>query len=51
MALNAGASYAVINPDAGSTNYLSGAELMNNGLKISINARPGAALLLYQKVR
>jgi alpha-galactosidase len=50
MALDPAASYAVINPDAGSTNYLSGAELMNNGLKISIDARPGAALFLYQKV-
>jgi alpha-galactosidase len=51
MALDSTATYAVINPGLTSTNFYSGAQLMNEGLKISIDARPGAALRLYQRVR
>jgi len=49
--LDAAASYEVRNIDLKSTSKLTGRDLMKKGLLVSIPARPGAAIVLYTRVK
>jgi len=49
--LEASARYRVVNLDAPAATEMSGAELMEKGLPISIAQQPGAAIVTYQKVK
>jgi hypothetical protein len=43
------ASYVVSNLDCGEAKTMTGRELMERGLVITISAQPGAALITYKK--
>jgi alpha-galactosidase len=49
--LDANARYRVLNLDAPNPKELSGAELMEKGLALSITQQPGSAIVTYQKVK
>lgn len=49
-ALESHAVYSVSDSDAGKTSRLTGRELMNDGLTITISNQPGASLFTYEKV-
>ena len=49
--LEPSAIYEVRNVDAEDTRRLAGKELMGNGLSVSIPARPGAAIILYKRLK
>jgi alpha-galactosidase len=48
--LESAARYVVTDLDSGRTNEYSGRELAQQGLKVAIDSRPGAAVLLYKKL-
>lgn len=48
--LEPGAHYRVTNFDAQGSTKFSGKELMENGLSVEINEKPGSAVLAYQKL-
>jgi len=48
--LDPGASYTVTDLDSQSSERLSGRELMEKGLRVSIPGQPGAAVVTYRKV-
>lgn len=47
--LDPGASYAVTDADEGTARTMSGRELMEQGVPVSVRRRPGAALITYRK--
>jgi alpha-galactosidase len=49
--LDAAATYEVTDLDAGVPSTISGMDLMQKGLHIKVAAEPGAAIILYKKVR
>ena len=49
-ALESHAVYSVSDCDTGKTKHLTGRELKNDGLTITISDQPGAALFTYEKV-
>jgi len=49
--LEANARYCVVNLDAPNPKEMSGAELMEKGLALSIAQQPGSAVITYQKVK
>lgn len=49
--LNPEAVYAVENLDTGKTEELTGAKLMEEGLRVTIADRPGSALVAYRRVK
>ena len=49
--LDAAATYEVTDLDAGVPNNISGRDLMQKGLHVEVPAEPGAAIIVYRKVR
>ncbi len=49
--MNANAQYEVTNFDAEGSAKISGIELMENGLKVEIKEKPGAAIITYQEIK
>lgn len=49
--LDRGAAYAVESLDTGKTQEMSGRDLMEGGLRVTIAERPGSALLVYRRAR
>jgi alpha-galactosidase len=49
--LEAAAQYAITNLDDVTTETLSGRQLTESGLKVEINNKPGAAVVMYRKAR
>ena len=49
--LDAAAAYEVTNLDAGAPNTISGRDLMQKGLHLEVAEKPGAAIVIYKKVR
>ena len=50
-ALDAKAQYEIADPDATGTTTRSGKDLMENGLKVEIKDKPGAAVVVYQRAK
>ena len=49
--LDAAATYEVTDLDAGVPNTVTGKDLMESGLNVEVAGEPGAAIILYKKVR
>jgi len=49
--LDAAATYEVTDVDAGTPSQVSGKDLMEKGLNVEIKAKPGAAVIVYRKVK
>jgi alpha-galactosidase len=50
-ALDATATYEVTDLDAGVPNTISGRDLMQKGLHVEVAGEPGAAIIIYRKIR
>ncbi len=49
--LDAGANYEVTDLDKGAANTISGTDLMQKGLHVEVPEEPGAAIIIYKRVR
>ncbi len=49
--LDATATYEVTDLDAGTPHTVSGRDLMQHGLHVEIEAKPGASIIVYKKVQ